>query len=62
MNSINFDENIKTLTPDELSRLFHIVTTNVDLFEKLMPGLPFLKLVAMDPAKAYALLHFVNTN
>jgi len=58
---INVSEALKTLTEEELSRLFHIVTENVALFEKLMPGKPFFKLVAADPAKAYALLHHART-
>lgn len=42
-------QNIKKLTDDELSRLFHVCKENADLFLKLLPGHPWLELVRKNP-------------
>jgi hypothetical protein len=49
---IDPSSNLKNLTDDELSRLFHICKTNADLFLKLMPGHPWLELVKKNPTQA----------
>lgn len=51
---------LKTLTDDELSRLFHICKENVDLLAKLMPGHPWLELLRKNPNDALKGLVFAR--
>lgn len=52
--------NLKNLTDDELSRLFHICKTDADLFLKLMPGHPWFELVKKNPNQAMQGLVYVR--
>jgi hypothetical protein len=45
---INVDQTIMSLTTEERERLFRIVTDNIDLFRKVMPGNPLLAFIAGD--------------
>jgi hypothetical protein len=45
-------KNVKNLSDDEISRLFHLCNENVDLFLKLMPGHPWFMLLKKDPSAA----------
>lgn len=45
---INVDQTIMALTEEERERLFRIVTDNIDIFRKIMPGNPLLAFIAGD--------------
>jgi hypothetical protein len=52
--------NLKALTDDEVSQLFHVCVTNVDLFLKLMPDHPWLDLLKKNPNQALQGLMFIR--
>jgi hypothetical protein len=45
---INIDQTIMALTPEERERLFRVVTDNIDIFKKVMPGTPLLAFINGD--------------
>jgi hypothetical protein len=44
----NVDQTIMSLLPEERERLFRLVTDNIDIFRKIMPGNPLLSFIAGD--------------
>lgn len=60
-NTIHPEQNLKKLTDDELSRLFHICKENVDLFEKLLPGHPWIEMLKKNPSMALQSLVYFTT-
>jgi hypothetical protein len=38
----NLTERVSELTTEEKEKLFHLITEHIDLFNKIMPELPFL--------------------
>jgi hypothetical protein len=45
---IRVDQTIMSLTPAERERLFRILTDNIDIFRKVIPGNPLLSFMAGD--------------
>jgi hypothetical protein len=44
----NIDQTIMGLLPEERERLFRIITDNIDIFRKVLPGNPLLAFIAGD--------------
>jgi hypothetical protein len=45
---IRVDQTIMALSPEERERLFRIITDNIDIFRKIIPGNPLLAFIAGD--------------
>lgn len=45
---IRVDQTVMSLTPEERERLFRIITDNIDIFRKVIPGNPLLAFIAGD--------------
>jgi hypothetical protein len=48
---INLDQSIKDLTVSEREQLFTVLTQNIELFKKIIPGSPLLAYIAGELAE-----------
>ncbi len=50
---MTLSQNILALSKIEQSKFFEMLTNNIDLLIKVMPDMPFLKLIKMQTFDAY---------